>query len=560
MGAMTTVLTSEPYARRRSVVPEGWLRAIVAALEAVLLGWIVCVVPAIAAYVATAAAPALGQTEWPAALGMGSAGWLLGHGAPAGQLSIVPLGLSAVFAAVLMFPLRRHRLPGPSLGIGAVAYVGLVQLVALLSPYAVSRGELFLGSLALAAAGAGWAWWRSGVRTSELIAADVSTDGPTTAEQARRRLVMVGVRALRGAFAMLLLVTVVGLLATLAAIGLHWDRVSALFTSYDAGLIGGTVLVLAHLAYLPTAGVWSLAYLAGPGFAVGTGTSVAPAGVELGAVPAIPMLGALPEDASPLAGWATAGFVVLGVIAALWGARPGQSRRLLDALAAVLGAAIATGVVLAVAGAAAAGSIGEGRMAVLGPDALPFAAIIAGLLALGGIVGTVAVHPATRAGIGSGIQRVREQRESSRGGGASAGSGRSSGSASSARSAASASGARSASGATGASAASMSSAGSGASAASPRSGASAASPTASSGEDTDPDADSARRSGSLAPAPRRGSSWRRRWESSAGASSSRTPGGDPEDGDLREDLEDTAPRPSGWSASGTMSSPSASSS
>jgi hypothetical protein len=615
---MSTVLTSEPHPQRKSVVPEGWLRAIVAALEATLLGWLVCVVPAIAAYVATAAAPALGETEWPAALGMGSAGWLLGHGAPAGQLTIVPLGLSAVFAAVLMFTLRRHRLRGASLVLGAVAYVLLVQAVALLSPYAVARGQLFLGSLAVAAAGAGWAWWRSGVRTAELIAADAQNDRPSTADETRRRLVMAGVRALRGAFAMLLLLTVVGLLAALAAIGLHWDRVSALFTSYDAGLIGGTVLVLAHLAYLPTAGVWSLAYLAGPGFAVGTGTSVAPAGVELGAVPAVPMLGALPEDASALGGWTTLVLVLLGAVAALWIARPGQARRLLDAVAAVLGAALATGVVLVIAGAASSGSIGEERMAELGPDAVVVAAIITGLLALGGLIATVAIHPATRAGLGAGAERVRERRGgdaapppadgakngSAKTGGAkrssgatgagsvarsgattdaaatarssasapsglsssSAGSGSSPGSAGSVASAGTAaSGATGGTGASGASAPSGESPPSGTSALSGRSArsdassVSAASPTAPSGAEAGTDTGPSSRTGSLAPAPRSGSSWRRRWDQSAGSPASPAGRGG-SDSTSRDGLTDTAPRPNPWSATGSMSSASPSSS
>ncbi|MGO1561530.1 MAG: cell division protein PerM [Actinomycetaceae bacterium] len=620
---MSTVLTSEPHPQRKSVVPEGWLRAIVAALEAALLGWLVCVVPAIAAYVATAAAPALGETEWPAALGMGSAGWLLGHGAPAGQLSIVPLGLSAVFAAVLMFTLRRHRLRGASLGLGALAYVVLVQVVALLSPYAVSRGQLFLGSLAVAAAGAGWAWWRSGVRTAELIAADAQDDRPSTADGTRRRLVMAGLRAMRGAFAMLLLLTAVGLLATLAAIALHWDRVSALFSSYDAGLIGGTVLVLAHLAYLPTAGVWSLAYLAGPGFAVGTGTSVAPAGVELGAVPAVPMLGALPDEASPLGGWTTLVLVLLGAVAALWIARPGQARRLLDAVAATLGAALATGVVLAIAGAASSGSIGEGRMAELGPDAVLVAAIITGLLALGGLIATVAIHPATRAGISAGAESVRERRGgdagsaadgkakdpasgsakkggakkssgatgassvASAGGATGAGSvaraGGVAGAAAEARSSASArsgpsgssagsggsvaSAGTAASGATGGTGDSASSGAAARSSASARSGASAssaASATAPSGAEVGPGAGTSSRTGSLAPAPRSGSSWRRRWDQSAGSAASPAARGGSDGagsaGASRDGLTDTAPRPNPWSATGSMSSASPSSS
>ena len=46
----------------------------------------------------------------------------------------------------------------------------------------------------------------------------------------------------------------------------------------------------------------AMAYIVGPGFAVGTGTLVAPTGVQLGTVPSLPILGALPE-AGPTPAW-----------------------------------------------------------------------------------------------------------------------------------------------------------------------------------------------------------------------------------------------------------------
>ena len=62
---------------------------------------------------------------------------------------------------------------------------------------------------------------------------------------------------------------------------------------------GGAVLVLGCLLLLPNAAVWAVAYAAGPGFAVGTGTVVSPFGATLGPVPALPLLAALPAAGSP---------------------------------------------------------------------------------------------------------------------------------------------------------------------------------------------------------------------------------------------------------------------
>ena len=55
------------------------------------------------------------------------------------------------------------------------------------------------------------------------------------------------------------------------------------------------MLAVAELAYVPNLVVWALAWLTGAGFAVGAGTQFAPDGVVGGALPAVPMLGALPS-------------------------------------------------------------------------------------------------------------------------------------------------------------------------------------------------------------------------------------------------------------------------
>ncbi len=58
-------------------------------------------------------------------------------------------------------------------------------------------------------------------------------------------------------------------------------------------------MTLAQLAYLPTLAIWGMAFVAGPGFAVGVDTAVSPAGTQLGVIPGIPVLGALPESTTP---------------------------------------------------------------------------------------------------------------------------------------------------------------------------------------------------------------------------------------------------------------------
>ena len=96
-------------------------------------------------------------------------------------------------------------------------------------------------------------------------------------------------------------VGLIGLGALLFAVALilRGGEVIALFEAAHVDGLGATVVTLAQFAYLPTLTIWGLSFIAGPGFAVGTGTAVSPAGTQLGVVPGIPILGALPESTTP---------------------------------------------------------------------------------------------------------------------------------------------------------------------------------------------------------------------------------------------------------------------
>src|SRR5207249_3125968 len=74
--------------------------------------------------------------------------------------------------------------------------------------------------------------------------------------------------------------------------------VTAVVSSSPVASVGIPVAVLGCLVVSGVGGglgLW-LGYAAGPGFALGTGTVVSPGVVTLGAVPAFPLLAALPAD------------------------------------------------------------------------------------------------------------------------------------------------------------------------------------------------------------------------------------------------------------------------
>ena len=124
------------------------------------------------------------------------------------------------------------------------------------------------------------------------------------------------------------------LVLLIAAFVAGWQQVLLLHNALAPGAAGGVVLTLGQLALVPNLLIWSAAWTAGPGFAVGTGTSVMPGHTELGALPAIPVLGALPTPgAGPGWAWAVLALPVLAGAVAGWYllrtaevlARPGSS-------------------------------------------------------------------------------------------------------------------------------------------------------------------------------------------------------------------------------------------
>lgn len=158
-------------------------------------------------------------------------------------------------------------------------------------------------------------------------------------------------------------------------------EVVALFQASRVDALGATVMTLAQLVYLPTLIVWVASWLAGPGFAVGVGTAVSPAGTQLGVVPGIPVFGLLPENSSmwmlivvlvPIAAGAFAGWAVRSRL--VWEGTPlGTAQRAVIAV----GIAVVTAGIGGIAAVLASGSMGPGRLSDVGPAALPF------MLALG---------------------------------------------------------------------------------------------------------------------------------------------------------------------------------
>ena len=160
---------------------------------------------------------------------------------------------------------------------------------------------------------------------------------------------------------------------------------------------GGLALAVMCLLSVPTLVLWATSVLIGPGFVLGTDTSVDLTGSHLGAVPGFPPLAALPAPGE-FSGWV----FVLGLVPLLAGIVagfktdppvPGDSdSALLHRLGHGAAAGAVAGLVVGLAVAVSGGGIGPGRMADAGPPVLTPLLVAVPVLAMGGALGAVLAH------------------------------------------------------------------------------------------------------------------------------------------------------------------------
>lgn len=96
------------------------------------------------------------------------------------------------------------------------------------------------------------------------------------------------------------------------------STVKNLTTVLQPGIFGGFLLLLLNILYIPNAIVATLGYFSGVGFAVGSGTLVSPLSFRLNKIPAMPLLGALPEGKYPVAFIGVAFVIMAGALLTSW--------------------------------------------------------------------------------------------------------------------------------------------------------------------------------------------------------------------------------------------------
>ena len=295
--------------------------------------------------------------------------WLAGHGVPlelaAGSSTLHPLGFTVVVLALLWRGGRwagRSSAPRTFAAAGrltallAMGYGSAAALLAVAGNGPAARPDVVIAAIA-------------GVAVAAAVGGLGVLSGSALLPRARERIPLVWRVAIdTGVAASLVLV---GLAALLLAGALVVRRTTAydLAASVSPDATGWLLLLLLNVALVPNAVLAVLAYATGPGFAIGVGTSVSLGGSEVGALPPLSILAAVPGSADPH----PATYVVLvipllaGIAAGLLAVRRSGTLRAEMCALAGLGAGGVAGVLTMAAAWAASGGLGTGQLATLGP-------------------------------------------------------------------------------------------------------------------------------------------------------------------------------------------------
>jgi hypothetical protein len=246
--------------------------------------------------------------------------WLLGHGVPLTAsldpalaaalglptvdapfaLTLAPLGF-ALLTLLLGIRAGRRIVETDHPGTGVLAAIGTTAALSLglalaaqhegVAP-AIVRGAvlptlvlalgLLIGGIARVDRARAGRWWAS---LSSGRAAGAIRGARDALDRLPEGALSVAATAVRGGAAAAFAVVAISAVVVAVLLGLQYATVITLYETLQTGIVGGVALTLGQLALLPNLVVWASSWLVGPGFALGSGSSVSPLGTSVGPLP-----------------------------------------------------------------------------------------------------------------------------------------------------------------------------------------------------------------------------------------------------------------------------------
>ena len=385
----------------RVAVPQGWARGVLAGVEAAFAGWGLITVFTMIAYLTLRSNSWMSDTTPRDALGLGGDLWaaVIGGTSVVGEVHYraIPTLMGALLIVLVRILLRTTA--------------GYPRSAAL---FAVP-GFLLTSWLLAGASGIHSHWWTGTIGgvlipligSVWFVASGYSRDHEAPSMQ---HWISGGLKL--GGLSVVVLVAA-SFVASVIALVAGWSRMVGIQELLGASSAADTSFIVGGQAlFAPTVMAWVASWWSGAGFLTATDSLHSPAVAGMGPIPPIPLLGAVPESAPGL--WVILAPIVLGVGLGVVAARSFRREHLLHQSAQGVLASVIMASVTALWMWSATMSMGSVRLASMGPRVGWATLALVLEIALPALIIALATHPTTRALLGEGAGRVRNEGEALR--------------------------------------------------------------------------------------------------------------------------------------------------
>lgn len=385
----------------RVAVPQGWARGVLAGVEAAFAGWGLITVFTMIAYLTLRSNSWMNDTTPRDALGLGGDLWaaVIGGTSVVGEVHYraIPTLMGALLIVLVRILLRTTA--------------GYPRSAAL---FAVP-GFLLTSWLLAGASGIHSHWWTGTIGgvlipligSVWFVASGYSRDHEAPSMQ---HWISGGLKL--GGLSVVVLVAA-SFVASVIALVAGWSRMEGIQELLGASSAADTSFIVGGQAlFAPTVMAWVASWWSGAGFLTATDSLHSPAVAGMGPIPPIPLLGAVPESAPGL--WVILAPIVLGVGLGVVAARSFRREHLLHQSAQGVLASVIMASVTALWMWSATMSLGSVRLASMGPRVGWATLALVLEIALPTLIIALATHPTTRALLGEGADRVRNEGEALR--------------------------------------------------------------------------------------------------------------------------------------------------
>ena len=385
----------------RVAVPRGWARGVLAGVEAAFAGWGLITVFTMIAYLTLRSNSWMNDTTPRDALGLGGDLWaaVIGGTSVVGDVHYraIPTLMGALLIVLVRILLRTTA--------------GYPRSAAL---FAVP-GFLLTSWLLAGASGIHSHWWTGTIGgvlipligSVWFVASGYSRDHEAPSMQ---HWISGGLKL--GGLSVVVLAAA-SFVASVIALVAGWSRMVGIQELLGASSAADTSFIVGGQAlFAPTIMAWVASWWSGAGFLTATDSLHSPAVAGAGPIPPIPLLGAVPQTAPGM--WVILAPIALGIGLGVVAARSFRREHLLHQTAQGGLASLITASVTALWMWSATMSMGSVRLASMGPRVGWATLALVLEIALPALIIALATHPTTRALLGEGAGRVRNEGEALR--------------------------------------------------------------------------------------------------------------------------------------------------